>query len=52
MLDNLLLQHKSDLMRIYLQNGMSFIESQATEENISDFGRNILANIVSNRFNK
>lgn len=52
-LDKLLrLEKENNRMLRFIIRYINHIESQAPQENIDDFGRNILANIFSNRFNR
>ena len=52
-LDKLLrIEKENNKMLRYIIKYINYVESQAPQENIDDFGRNILANIFSNRFNR
>ena len=52
-LDKLLrIEKENNKMLRYIIRYINYIESHASQENIDDFGRNVLANMFSNRFNR
>ena len=52
-LDKLLrIEKENNRMLKYIIRYINHIESKASEENIDDFGRNIIANMISERFKR
>lgn len=46
------IEKENNKMLRYIIRYINYVESNASQENINDFGRNVLANMFSNRFNR
>ena len=46
------LESENNKMLRYIIRYINYIESQAPQENVDDFGRNVIANLISGRLKR